>query len=128
MKNNSVNNFTIIGQNAGSSFGIISALDLLKNNKTINELYLYGSIKTGDLVFSNAYNNTSLGSKTFNFLNNQDQYVNLLSGLWSPHCGKIYNLDISPPDSKCNSLINHFDYVRNPRSYLNVSEWSKILS
>jgi predicted lipase len=128
MKNNSVNNFTIIGQNAGSSFGIISALDLLKNNKTVNELYLYGSIKTGDLVFSNAYNNTSLGSKTFNFLNIQDQYVNLLSGLWSPHCGKIYNLDISPPGSECNNLISHFDYVRNPRSYLNVSEWSKILS
>jgi predicted lipase len=137
--NKSINEFIIIGQNAGSCFGILAALDLYSKGKIINDIYLYGSPKIGDLDFVKNYNNI-LGNKTYVFLNNQDPFVTLLpyiSNIYGRiisskpfdifgHVGQIYNSDAVPDGSVCE--FKYFDYIRNPRAYFNVSDWDKVLS
>ena len=136
--NTSINDFIIIGQNAGSCFGILSSLDLCSKGKNISEIYLYGAPKIGDIDFVKNYNNL-LGTKTYLFLNNQDPFVNLLPYLSNiygrvistnplnifSHVGQIYNSDGVPTSSACE--FKYFDYVRNPRAYVNVSDWDKVL-
>jgi len=137
--NKNINEFTIIGQNAGTCFSILAALDLYSKNKIINDIYLYGSPKIGDLDFVKNYNNI-LGNKTYVFLNNQDPFVYLLpyiSNIYGriistnslnifSQVGQIYNSDGVPSGSMCE--FKYFDYIRNPRAYVNVNDWDQILS
>jgi predicted lipase len=139
LANKDVNNFIIIGQNAGCCFATLASLHLYNEGKKIIESYLYGSPKVGDNTFVNAYN-TILGNQTYQFLNNQDPYVtilpyitNIFGELFSKeqtyvyeHTGKLYICEGIPPDSECD--YDYLMYVRNPRAYLNVPQWESVIT
>ena len=136
--NQNIKDFIVIGQGVGASFGALSILELLSNNKSIVESYFYGSARVGNIEFSNQFN-TLVGNQTYTFLNLQDintQLFNTISDITGAildtgfnvfqHVGKLYSLDIPPPYSKCefDSLLK---LVRSPNAYLNVIEWKDVI-
>lgn len=139
LANKDINDFIIIGQNAGCCFATLASLHLFNEGKTIIESYLYGSPKIGDTAFVKSYNSI-LGNQTYQFLNNQDPYVsilpyitNIFGGLFSneqsyvyEHTGKLYTCEGIPPDSECD--YDYLMHVRNPRAYLNVPEWESVIT
>jgi len=136
--NPSVKDFVIIGQCVGSVFGVLSALEIRKNNKNVFECYLYGSPRLGDPPFARAYNSI-LGNQTYSFLNLQDPNTQLLPYISSlagedkdnkynvyQHVGKLYIIDKPSVDTPCD--FNKFlKDVRSPKGYLNVPEWKNVI-
>ncbi len=133
-----INEFILIGQGVGASFAALSALELINNNKRIYECYFYGSIRVGNVEFSNAFNKL-IGNQTYTFLNLQDMNTQLFNYIFDitgvvldngfniyQHVGKIYSLDIPPPNSKCD-FESFLKIVRSPKAYLNVNEWKDVI-
>ena len=140
-QNQNITKFYITGHGFGGCFAQVVALHLYSKNKEVVELYLYGSLKLGDVLFAENYDSIFYNN-TYLFQNFQDPYVftlphyitdienRLLAGDMEifKNVGKIYGGDIPFYPGSCNGdLLARY---KTPLAYTEINRtltWKSII-